>query len=654
MPDRYAFRDRQPKFKEQTFKEAYAIDIGTSGIAVSRAVGDKQSQPFIDWVGLDRNHNKIPTVALYDLKKDKVIAIGEEAEKRYNNMKMFSDGIAFALFSEPKKQMYRNEIGGDSWLFGLTGTEAKCKKKVMVEYSFRVEVIAAVKVIAGIVSYIVERVKTVYSFRDLRNVRWVLTIPARWRLETRRFMLQAARLASLDENNVLIVNEAIAAGIHYLSDRNLEGTNFVVFDIGAGTTDCTGLTIEDLSKGTFREIMQYFLQSEGIDVGSCDIDDAIEKEIESMVRCVLFEYYNGESALAILVLDCPQINPGKYEGLKTEHPQIYSSLRSLIKSVKEWYCGEDPFECLNIDREFAKEINMDALEGRTDVELRKNKDETACLLLYPKFFEKVFEPTFKKLVDFFKKKRNDFRRMSSRKHSIKFLVTASAGRFNGSSSIWNGSSDNLDPNNIWIKSFDDREVSYHCIVSKGEDCRTDQWKPIIRSNADRCYEIKEELYTDDGSPPTRFDDDVYEEDDHGQLPKPGGPGFQYDDVMLRRKNGALKLKIRDTGYKKRKLRHFADCLLTWGTEGEMTSYKAPGEADINFYVNFSGDLIKFRGYDRKQNIQWGSRFVTYSQDEDNDGEAASSSSRRNHRRRKRRKSKKENSKKEIRKRKRKA
>jgi hypothetical protein len=101
----------------------------------------------------------------------------------------------------------------------------------------------------------------------------VLTCPAVWGARRQQVLLQAAQLAGLPDP--VLLPEPVAAARHYVaSDRGLhdrglrsQGQRFIVYDLGAGTFDCTAMD----GGPTFT-----VLASGGLpDAGGLDVDAAI-------------------------------------------------------------------------------------------------------------------------------------------------------------------------------------------------------------------------------------------------------------------------------------------------------------------------------------------------------------------------------------------
>ncbi|XP_062589820.1 heat shock 70 kDa protein 12B-like [Saccostrea cucullata] len=125
------------------------------------------------------------------------------------------------------------------------------------------------------------------------DVRWVLTVPAIWNDEARKFMIRAAVKAGLHADDLFLSLEPEAAAVmckelkvqNYIQTKSdsvlafMLGTKFVVVDLGGGTVDIT--TNEVLSNGMIRELKCC----RGSDCGGTCVDKCFWKYIRKILDC---------------------------------------------------------------------------------------------------------------------------------------------------------------------------------------------------------------------------------------------------------------------------------------------------------------------------------------------------------------------------------
>ncbi|XP_061188823.1 heat shock 70 kDa protein 12A-like [Saccostrea echinata] len=125
------------------------------------------------------------------------------------------------------------------------------------------------------------------------DVLWVLTVPAIWNDEARKFMIRASAKAGIHADDLVLCLEPEAAAVmckelkvqNYIQTKSdsvlafMLGTKFVVVDLGGGTVDIT--TNEVLPSGMIRELKCC----RGSDCGGTYVDKCFWDFIRNVLDC---------------------------------------------------------------------------------------------------------------------------------------------------------------------------------------------------------------------------------------------------------------------------------------------------------------------------------------------------------------------------------
>lgn len=251
-----------------------AIDFGTtySGFAYctryeyDRYQKNSDDQPKIicpTWnTGAWMNY-KAPTCVLFDDKK-KFRKFGYEAQTYFKENPDKHDMTKWYYFEHFKMMLYdeKDELSKDTMI-----RETIDSKKVG-------KTMKAVDVFAAVIKFFKESILNRLldghggkAFSD-KDIHWVLTVPAIWDLKAKQFMRDAAELADITSDQLILALEPEAASIHCRRQpigitqdggkkeiaAMKKGDKYVVFDQGGGTTDIT--VHEVMGPDTVKEIHQ--------------------------------------------------------------------------------------------------------------------------------------------------------------------------------------------------------------------------------------------------------------------------------------------------------------------------------------------------------------------------------------------------------------
>ena len=249
------------------------IDLGTANSAI--CYFDKgEIRIFKDPISWK---DTIPSVVSF--RKDRII-VGQKA-KEYME-KVSQNTIGFF-----KRKMGTNEV------FKITGLN---KTVTPIELS----------------SYVLKELKTFVQDDNISMDSVVITIPASFDTIQSNATKEAGKLAGFEE--IVLLQEPIAASLAYANSksRNLEGTKWLVYDLGGGTFDVALLSVEDGEMKVLDHEGDNFL-------GGADFDKLI---IEKIVIPYLEKNHNFSN----LKNELQNLN-GKYN-------KIYYKLLYLAEQVK--------------------------------------------------------------------------------------------------------------------------------------------------------------------------------------------------------------------------------------------------------------------------------------------------------------------------------
>ncbi|XP_063447378.1 heat shock 70 kDa protein 12A-like [Mytilus trossulus] len=222
-----------------------ALDFGTaySGYAFSMRSNFKTNPLKIHanqaWNAGGRQLLSLKTPTTLLLNADKQYkAFGYEAENTYSDLAIEDEHTDHFLFRRFKMNLHdKKKIGNDLIIEDITG------KPMAALYVFTLSIEALVK---HLMALLVKEGTGV----QMKEIRWVLTVPAIWTDSAKQFMRKGAVQAGIPENKLYIALEPEAASIfcQYLPTEHLNGadfkmaepgTKYMVVDLGGGTADIT-------------------------------------------------------------------------------------------------------------------------------------------------------------------------------------------------------------------------------------------------------------------------------------------------------------------------------------------------------------------------------------------------------------------------------
>lgn len=307
------------------FNIVAAIDFGTalSGCAYSTRKDFKDDKLLINcqqcWNQYDSmNQNMVKTATCILLHNKKGFeAFGFDAQSRYTHLDI-KEKDEYLYFSYFKMSLYNSTVP----LHKLQIKDVRRKDSKPAEELVSLS-IKALK--DSLINEIKETGK--YPETDLK-IRWVLTVPAIWDDEAKLFMRECARKADIPNNRLFLALEPEAASVYcnILKTERPEqisegfkvaepGTQFVVLDIGGGTTDIT--VLQKLENGTLRQLTS----ASGEDVGGMSVNTAILNLISIL--------YNID-IVSVLQVENPSIFLDLYNDLEETKKQIQMNSKDPV------------------------------------------------------------------------------------------------------------------------------------------------------------------------------------------------------------------------------------------------------------------------------------------------------------------------------------
>ncbi|XP_060565802.1 heat shock 70 kDa protein 12A-like [Ruditapes philippinarum] len=279
-----------------------AIDIGTtySGYAYSFA-HDFRKDPMkvygiTNWFPgtVHLVTSKTPTILL--LNNDKTFkAFGYEAENMYGELQPEGVQKDYYYFKSFKIVLYNSlELKGDTEITDAFGRTMK-----------------AVKVFSIVIEYLKDHLygglKHILLDVDDNDIRWVLTVPAIWNDSCKQLMRDAAELAGIQKENLIIVLEPDAASLFCMHlpvaritmEGNMsdsmrvspfsKGRKYMVVDAGGETVEITIQEVIDSDKPNT-------LHSFGGAWGGTGVDAAYENFLTTIIGEKTYDRFKTESA----------------------------------------------------------------------------------------------------------------------------------------------------------------------------------------------------------------------------------------------------------------------------------------------------------------------------------------------------------------------
>jgi len=257
-----------------------AIDFGTSYSGYAYSYQDeKKIYVNANWKDGSQSF-KVPTAILFDGKK-KFKSFGYAAEDDFLDQAGRAQEHEYMLFRYFKMELYKEKNVTRN--LQLKATNGKCMN--------------ALDVFSAAISFLKDHlldsinIARHHNRLTVRQICWVLTVPAIWSETSKSFMKEAAKMAGINKDDLLIALEPECASIYCKnkcfnelpSGGSNVGTKYMVIDIGSGTVD---LTIHEIQKdGAIREIQK----ATGDNLGGNSVDKRFENFLGRILTVPVIE-----------------------------------------------------------------------------------------------------------------------------------------------------------------------------------------------------------------------------------------------------------------------------------------------------------------------------------------------------------------------------
>ncbi|KAJ3097135.1 hypothetical protein HDU97_005137 [Phlyctochytrium planicorne] len=206
----------------------------------------------------------------------KVEAFGDEAVQRVSNLTE-AERSDYLYFQKFKMSLHAS---------------SGVNNKTLLKDDLNGTLFPAVKVIGACLEQVKQaamtQLKNTNSSIELKDVLWVITVPAIWKNGAKKLMRDAAVVGGLIPNaaspSLMLVLEPEAASLVCIKEHGMRnpiqrGDAYVVADCGGGTVDLTVHEVSDEVESKVKEVVP----ASGGDCGSTVIDRAIAKLIEDVL-----------------------------------------------------------------------------------------------------------------------------------------------------------------------------------------------------------------------------------------------------------------------------------------------------------------------------------------------------------------------------------
>lgn len=259
-----------------------AIDFGTtfSGYAYS-FLSNKKDILTNYW---QKTQIKTPTIVLMD-KQKKFHSFGQEAKENY-----------IALI---KKREHQQWYYFENFKMKLFVQEGPLDKSMKLAEIFHKEV-PAIDVFAAAIEYMKDHfLDKLHNGNDkekvvtVKDVHFILTVPAIWSDLSKQFMRQAAIMAGIPDGALSLALEPEAASLYCkgnLKDSKVTlGTRYIVADLGGGTADFTCHEVN--MDQTLKELQK----PSGGDYGGTTVDNAFRKILNKIFGANVLDLFKRQN-----------------------------------------------------------------------------------------------------------------------------------------------------------------------------------------------------------------------------------------------------------------------------------------------------------------------------------------------------------------------
>lgn len=309
---------------------------------------------------------KTPTCLLLNKNKE-FVAFGYDAENMFSDIVMEGEQNNYYYFHRFKMKLHNNKhITNEMVLKDISG------KQVLALDVFSLAIKALVK-------HLLDLLENRGTNVEMKDILWVLTVPAIWSDAAKRFMRNSAEKAGIPENNLKIALEPEAASIHsqYLPTKKLigtekqgftmtePGTKYMVVDLGGGTADIT--VHKKLSNGGLEELKH----ATGNDCGGTSVDGHFFQILTQIIGGPLIKIFQEEDPEGYLDLFREfEVVKRTIHTSKTGKVNFSIPFVSLNEKCKT-HLGETLPEVF-LASPFKDDISFRGDKMRIDVELMKN------------------------------------------------------------------------------------------------------------------------------------------------------------------------------------------------------------------------------------------------------------------------------------------
>lgn len=238
-----------------------AIDFGTTYSGYAYSFRSKKKDIFTNY--WQKDQIKTPTIVLMDENK-KFHSFGQEAKDKYLELIKSKDHMRWYYFENFKMKLFVQD--------GIVD------KNMGLPDMFDKE-LPAIDVFAAAIEYMKDHFLDKLhdgnddeKFVTVKDVHFILTVPAIWSDLAKQFMRQAAIMAGIPDDALSLALEPEAASLYCkenLKDVHVKpGTRYIVADLGGGTADFT--CHEENKDGTLKELQK----PSGGDCGGTTVDHA--------------------------------------------------------------------------------------------------------------------------------------------------------------------------------------------------------------------------------------------------------------------------------------------------------------------------------------------------------------------------------------------
>lgn len=201
------------------------------------------------------DHGPAPVVSRPPIGKDIIVKIGHEAERKYTGLAKQKQDPAelagrFYFFRRFKLLLYNPSFHREIQIEDQIGQQ-------LPFFDVMALFIKALK------DHCLRKLDTTGVKYDPAKTLYVVTVPAIWSDEAKKFMRDAAEKAKIGKKNILLALEPEAAAIHCLhlpeeqrrnmNDLGMKGQKFLVADLGGGTADLSAVKVEE--SGLLSELL---------------------------------------------------------------------------------------------------------------------------------------------------------------------------------------------------------------------------------------------------------------------------------------------------------------------------------------------------------------------------------------------------------------